>query len=158
LRNLTRSEPRKQANVLKFRAVITTIASCWISPDIDAVTIATPNHLHAEMTIEALKARKHVLLEKPLATNSKDAARIVDAAKKSKRTLMVGQNFRFNRYTQMAKMIIDRHELGDVYHARCFWLRRNGIPRIGSWFTQKKFAGGGCAYDIGGICSMPVCT
>jgi predicted dehydrogenase len=119
-------------------------------PDIDAVTIATPNHLHAEMTIEALKARKHVLLEKPLATNSKDAARIIDAAKKSKRTLMVGQNFRFNRYTQMAKMIIDRHELGDVYHARCFWLRRNGIPRIGSWFTQKKFAGGGCAYDIGG--------
>jgi len=50
----------------------------------------------------------------------------------------------------MAKMIIDRGELGEIYHARVFWLRRNGIPRIGSWFTQKKFAGGGCAYDIGG--------
>ena len=47
-------------------------------------------------------------------------------------------------------MIIDRGELGEIYHARVFWLRRNGIPRIGSWFTQKKFAGGGCAYDIGG--------
>ena len=119
-------------------------------PDIEAVTIATPNHLHAEMAIEALKARKHVLIEKPLATNVKDATRIVETAKKTKRTLMVGQNFRFNRYTQMAKMIIDRGELGEIYHARVFWLRRNGIPRIGSWFTQKKFAGGGCAYDIGG--------
>ncbi|MCI0746912.1 MAG: Gfo/Idh/MocA family oxidoreductase [Verrucomicrobia subdivision 3 bacterium] len=119
-------------------------------PDIDAVTIATPNHLHAEMTMEALKARKHVLLEKPLATNAKDAARIVETAKKVKRTLMVGQNFRFNRYTQMAKMLIEKGEVGEIYHARCFWLRRNGIPRIGSWFTQKKLAGGGCALDIGG--------
>jgi predicted dehydrogenase len=119
-------------------------------PDIEAVTIATPNYLHAEMAIEALKARKHVLVEKPLATSAKDAARIIDAAKKAKRTLMVAQNFRFNRYTQIAKMIIDRGELGEVYHARAFWLRRNGIPRIGSWFTQKKFAGGGCVLDIGG--------
>ena len=118
-------------------------------PDIDAVTIATPNHLHAEMAIEALKARKHVLVEKPLATSAKDAARIIDVAKKAKRTLMVAQNFRFNRYTQMAKMIIDKGEVGEIYHARCFWLRRNGIPRIGSWFTQKKFAGGGCILDIG---------
>jgi predicted dehydrogenase len=119
-------------------------------PDIEAVTIATPNYLHAEMAIEALKARKHVLLEKPLATSAKDAARIIEAAKKAKRTLMVAQNFRFNRYTQMAKMIIDKGDLGEIYHARCFWLRRNGIPRIGSWFTQKKLAGGGCLLDIGG--------
>src|SRR5271166_399453 len=48
--------------------------------DIDAVTIALPNHLHAPVAIEALKARKHVLLEKPMATNAKDAAKIVDAA------------------------------------------------------------------------------
>jgi predicted dehydrogenase len=118
-------------------------------PDIDAVTIATPNYLHAEMAIEALKARKHVVVEKPLATTAKDAARIIDTAKKMKRTLMVAQNFRFNRYTQMAKMIIDKGDVGEIYHARCFWLRRNGIPRIGSWFTQKKFAGGGCILDIG---------
>jgi len=119
-------------------------------PDIDAVTIATPNYLHAEIAIAALKARKHVLVEKPLATSAKDAARIIETAKKAKRTLMVAQNFRFNRYTQIAKMIIDKGELGEIYHARCFWLRRNGIPRIGSWFTQKKLAGGGCMLDIGG--------
>jgi predicted dehydrogenase len=119
-------------------------------PDIDAVVVAVPNYLHATVAIEALKARKHVLLEKPIATNFKDAVKIVETAKKMKRTLMVAQNFRFNRHTQVAKMIIDRGDLCEMYHARCFWLRRSGIPRIGSWFTQKKFAGGGCTYDIGG--------
>src|SRR3989442_23645 len=117
-------------------------------PDIDAVTIAVPNHLHAAMAIEALKARKHVLLEKPLATNTKDALKVVDTAKKMKRTLMVAQTYRFNRHTQLAKMLIERGDLGEIYHARCFWLRRNGIPRIGSWFTQKQFAGGGCAIAL----------
>ncbi len=118
-------------------------------PDIDAVTIALPNHLHAPVAIEALKARKHVLLEKPMATSAKEAAKIIDVAKTMKRTLMVAQNFRFDRHAQMARQAIDRGDLGEVYHARCFWLRRAGIPRIGSWFTQKKLAGGGCLYDLG---------
>jgi predicted dehydrogenase len=117
--------------------------------DIDAVTIALPNHLHAPVAIEALKARKHVLLEKPMAMNAREASKVIDTAMKMKRTLMVGQNQRFTRSTQMAKMLIQRGDLGDIYHARCFWLRRSGIPRIGSWFTQKKYAGGGCTFDIG---------
>jgi len=117
--------------------------------DIDAVTIALPNHLHAPVAIAALKARKHVMLEKPMALNAKEAARIIDTATKMKRTLMVGQNQRFTRASQMAKLLIQRGDLGDTYHARCFWLRRAGIPRIGSWFTQKKLAGGGCGFDIG---------
>src|SRR5262245_33002826 len=118
-------------------------------PDIDAVTIAAPNHLHAPIAMEALKARKHVLVEKPLATNSKDALKLAEMAKKAKRTLMVAQTYRFNRHTQWAKMLIERGDLGEIYHARCFWLRRNGIPRIGSWFTQKQFSGGGSACDLG---------
>jgi predicted dehydrogenase len=118
--------------------------------DIDAVTIALPTHLHAPVAIEALKMRKHVLLEKPMAMNAKEAAKIVDAATKMRRTLMVAQNFRFNRFTQMAKQVIQRGDLGEIYHARGFWLRRSGIPRIGSWFTQKKLAGGGVVADIGG--------
>src|SRR5579863_4553579 len=117
--------------------------------DIDAVTIALPNHLHAPVAIEALKARKHVLLEKPMAMNAKEAIKIADMASKMRRTLMVAQHFRFNRQTQMARQIVQRGDLGDIYHARCFWTRRNGIPRIGSWFTQKKLAGGGVIYDLG---------
>jgi predicted dehydrogenase len=117
--------------------------------DIDAVTIALPNHLHAPVAIEALKARKHVLLEKPMALNAKEAAKIAEVAEKMRRTLMVGQSFRFNRHVQMARQLIQRGDLGEIYHARCFWLRRGGIPRIGSWFTQKKLAGGGVICDLG---------
>jgi len=118
-------------------------------PDIDAVTIALPNYLHAPVAIDALKARKHVLVEKPMAMNAAEAARIIDTAKKTRRTLMVGQNFRFDRQTQVARQIIQRGDLGEIYHARAFWLRRSGIPRTGSWFTQKKLAGGGCTVDLG---------
>jgi predicted dehydrogenase len=118
-------------------------------PDIDAVTIAVPNHLHAPMAIEALKARKHVLLEKPMAMNAKEAGKILDTAKALKRVLMVSFQLRFHRHTQCAKGLIDRGDLGEVYHARAFWLRRHGIPRIGSWFTQKRLAGGGCLVDLG---------
>ncbi len=118
-------------------------------PDIDAVTVAVPNYLHAKIALDALHARKHVLLEKPMAMNAKEALKIVETAKKMKRTFMVAHSFRFNRHTQMAKAVIEHGDLGDVYHARCFWLRRGGIPRIGSWFTQKRFAGGGCTADLG---------
>ncbi|MEI7728721.1 MAG: Gfo/Idh/MocA family oxidoreductase [Verrucomicrobiota bacterium] len=118
-------------------------------PDIDAVIVAVPNHLHAKVAVDALKARKHVLLEKPMATNAKDAAKIVETAQAMKQVLMVAQNLRFHRHTQVARSFLQRGDLGQIYHARAFWLRRNGIPRIGSWFTQKKFSGGGCTYDIG---------
>ena len=118
-------------------------------PDLDAVTIALPNCLHAEVAIEALKARKHVLLEPPMTTSAKDAAKVVEMAKRTRCTLMVAQNFRFNRHTQAARQFIDRGDLGEVYHARAFWLRRSGIPRIGSWFTQKHLSGGGCLADLG---------
>lgn len=118
-------------------------------PDIDAVVVALPNHLHAPVAIEALKARKHVLLEKPMAMNAKEAAKVIDVAKTMKRTLMVAQSLRFNRHTQIARLAIERGDLGEVYHVRTFWLRRAGIPRIGSWFTQKQLAGGGVLSDLG---------
>lgn len=125
-------------------------------PDIDAVIVALPNYLHAPVASEALQARKHVLLEKPIALNAKEAAKIIATAKKLKRILMVNHQFRFQRHTQIAKQAIERGELGEIYHARCFWLRRSGIPRIGSWFTQKQFAGGGCALDLG-VHMLDVC-
>jgi predicted dehydrogenase len=117
--------------------------------DIDVVSIALPNYLHAKVALEALKAGKHVMLDKPMATNARDAAKLVAEAKKQGVLFMVGQNFRFNADTQTAKQVVEAGSLGDIYHAKTSWSRRAGIPRIGSWFTQKRFAGGGCTYDIG---------
>ncbi len=118
-------------------------------PDVDAVTIAVPNHLHAAVAGEAVEARKHVLLEPPMATHARDAARLVESARKAKRTVLVAQRLRLSTHAQMAKAVIDRGELGEVYYAHAFWLRRDGIPRIGSWYTQKQQSGGGCLVDLG---------
>jgi len=118
-------------------------------PDIDIVSIALPNYLHATVALAALKARKNVMLDKPIATSAADAAKLVTEAKKQGVLFMVGQNQRFTPEVQTAKQLIAQGLLGDVYHAKTAWTRRSGIPRIGSWFTQKKFAGGGVTYDIG---------
>lgn len=117
--------------------------------DIDAVTIALPNYLHASVALEALQAGKHVLLEKPMATNADDALRLMQEAEKRGLKLMVGQNARFAPAVQTARRLVQEGVLGEIYHAKTAWTRRSGIPRIGSWFTQKKFAGGGSVYDIG---------
>jgi predicted dehydrogenase len=117
--------------------------------DIDVVSVALPNYLHAKVALDALRAGKHVMLDKPMATNARDAAKLVAEAGRRGVLFMVGQNFRFNLETQTAKQVVEGGGLGDVYHAKTSWSRRAGIPRIGSWFTQKRFAGGGCTYDIG---------
>ena len=118
-------------------------------PDIDAVTIALPNCLHAPVALEALQARKHVLLEKPFAMNAKEAAKVAAVAQKVQRTVMVAQSLRFDPQTHTARACVQRGELGEVYHARAWWRRWAGIPRIGSWFTQKAQSGGGCMIDLG---------
>ncbi len=118
-------------------------------PDIHVVSIALPNYLHARVALHALQAGKHVMLDKPMATRASDALKLVTEAQKQKVLLMVGQNQRFIPEVQTAKQLITRGILGDVYHAKTAWCRRAGIPRIGSWFTQTKLAGGGSTYDIG---------
>lgn len=117
--------------------------------DIDVVSIALPNYLHASVALDFLRAGKHVMLDKPMATHARDAAKLVAEATRRGVLLMVGQNQRFTPEVQTAKQLVTAGVLGDVYHAKTAWCRRSGIPRIGSWFTQTKFAGGGCTYDIG---------
>lgn len=117
--------------------------------DVDVVSVALPNYLHARVALAALQAGKHVMLDKPMATNARDAANLVAVARQKRRLLMIGQNNRFIPEVQTAKQLVTAGTLGEVYHAKTAWTRRAGIPRIGSWFTQKQFAGGGCTYDIG---------
>ena len=64
-------------------------------PEIDAVSVCVANHVHAEITIAALKAGKHVLCEKPMATKLKDCQMMVDTAEQMGKKLMIGQNQRF---------------------------------------------------------------
>lgn len=140
---------RKAADLYHVPDLVTDYRLLLSRPDIAAVSIALPNYLHAPVALAALRAGKHVMVDKPMATNARDAAKLVATAKRKHLLLMVGQNIRFSPEVQTAKQLVDQGVLGEVYHAKTTWSRRSGIPRIGSWFTQMKFSGGGSTYDIG---------
>jgi len=117
--------------------------------EIDAVCIATPNVFHAPLAKAALQAGKHVMLDKPFAMNAKEAKEVVTLAKKKRRILTLGMNWRFMPDPQTMKALVARGELGEIYHARTAIFRRSGIPSFGTWFSQKKLSGGGALLDIG---------
>ena len=117
--------------------------------DVDAVYIAVPNKYHIPLTIQALEAGKHVLLEKPFAMNAAEAEKAVGIAEKAGLTLMLGMNQRFSADSQKIKQLVEQGVLGDIYHAKAYWYRRSGIPKLGTWFGNREVAGGGALYDIG---------
>jgi len=118
-------------------------------PAIDAVAIALPNCLHAPASLGAINAGKHVLLDKPFALNYREAKQVADAAKRKRKILMVGMNQRYRPDAQTLRTIVARKELGEIYHVKVYWYRRMGSPKFGTWFVNKKLAGGGCLLDIG---------
>lgn len=117
--------------------------------ELDVLSVCTPTALHAPMAIEALAAGVHVLSEKPMAENAGNASAMVDAAKTNDRVLDVTFNHRRRGDVVAAKRIVDQGVLGKVYYAKAGWLRRAGIPGLGSWFTEKALAGGGPMMDLG---------
>jgi predicted dehydrogenase len=114
---------------------------------LDAVSICTWNNLHAEMAIAALKAGKHVLVEKPLCTTVEDAKRIEKAVYQSGKILQVGFVRRHATNTNILKRFIDAGDLGEIYYAKASCLRRLGNP--GGWFADKQRSGGGPLIDLG---------
>lgn len=117
---------------------------------IDGVIVATPNYLHAPLTIDCLEAGKHVMCEKPISVCAADAEKMVEAAKRTGNTLMMGFNNRFRGDSQLLKKFVEAGELGEIYYAKTGWVRRKGIPTgTGSWFTTKAKAGGGPLIDLG---------
>jgi predicted dehydrogenase len=116
---------------------------------LDVVSVAVPTTLHAPVTVAALDAKIHVLSEKPIAQNADVAATMVEAADRNDRVLDVSFNHRRRGEVQVLKTMIDAGMLGDIYYAKAGWLRREGIPGLGSWFTRRATAGGGPLMDIG---------
>ncbi len=99
---------------------------------IDAVYIMTPEHLHHDMTIAALKAGKNVYIEKPLAHTIEEGFEIVKAWEQSKKICQVGTQNRSSSLYKKAKELIQQGMVGDVHFVRAFWYR-NGLPNEPSW-------------------------
>jgi predicted dehydrogenase len=114
--------------------------------EIDAVAICLPNYLHAPIAIDAMRAGKHVLTEKPMALDGASAAEMVRVQKETNKTLMVSLQVRYSPAVRLAKQFAA--EFGEIYYGKCAYTRRSGIPGWGSWFTRKEQAGGGPTVDV----------
>ncbi len=117
--------------------------------DIQAVSVVVPNYLHLPVTLAALEAGKHVLVEKPLARTVAEGELMVQAAEQANLVLAIAFNRRARHDMELVKAQVERGELGRIYYAKAFWMRRVGIPGLGSWFTSKELAGGGPLIDLG---------
>ncbi|MDA0168908.1 Gfo/Idh/MocA family oxidoreductase [Solirubrobacter taibaiensis] len=116
---------------------------------LDVVSVAVPTFLHAPITIAALERGLHVLCEKPIARTPDEAADMVAAAAKAGRVLDVAFNRRQRNDVQALRRFIENGRLGQPYCTKAWWLRRSGIPTMGSWFTGRETAGGGPLIDLG---------
>ncbi len=105
----------------------TDLATTLARPEVDAVVLATPSGLHYEQAKLALSAGKHVMVEKPLAHTSEEAAELVQLAAKNKRVLMVGHTFLYNNVVRDVKRRIDGGELGSV---RYIYAQRLNLGRF----------------------------
>lgn len=117
-------------------------------PTVEAVHICTPNASHAKLTIEALEAGKHVMCEKPMATDLAQAQAMVDAAERSGKKLTICANNRFTPAMWYLKGACARGELGEVYFAKAHCVRRRGVPTWGEFLDREK-QGGGPVLDLG---------
>jgi len=115
---------------------------------LDAVAVCTPNKLHCDPTLDALNAGLHVIVEKPMAANAKDAEKMCKTAKKAKKLLMIGFQCRFQPTAQFIRNAVDAGELGKILYVRCQAMRRRGIPSWGM-FGRKDIQGGGAMIDVG---------
>lgn len=118
-------------------------------PEIDAISVCTPNATHAPISIAALKAGKHVLCEKPAALTYDEVVQMKQAADESKKILNIGVVNRFNTTVNKVKALFDAGELGELYHIVCSFRMHRAIPGLGGAFTTKSMSGGGVLIDWG---------
>ena len=116
--------------------------------ELDAVSVCTPNFLHKDPTMKALKAGCDVMVEKPMAMNAEEAQQMIDTAREEDRTLVIGFQYRLSPEAQALKQYVDEGQIGTPLFARVQALRRRGIPNWGV-FGRKELQGGGPLIDIG---------
>ncbi|TYP72449.1 Gfo/Idh/MocA family protein [Paenibacillus methanolicus] len=143
--NGTRAE--EKAGKYGIGKVYTDYRELLADSEVDAVSICTWNNSHAEISIAALRAGKHVLVEKPLCRTVEEAERIEEAVRESGKTLQVGFVRRYDANAQLVKQFIDNGDVGGIYYAKASFIRRLGNP--GGWFADPERSGGGPLIDLG---------
>ncbi len=119
-----------------------------LKENLDVVYVCTPNRSHSMISVDALLSGKHVMCEKPMAINYKEAKAMVDAAKKSGKLLTIGYNNRYRPDSLYLKKECENGVLGDIYYAKAKAIRRRAVPTWGVFLNEYE-QGGGPLIDIG---------
>jgi predicted dehydrogenase len=122
-----------------------TLEEALADPEIDAVDLCLPTDMHEANTIASLERGKHVLVEKPMALSVESCQRMIDAAERTGKILMVAQVLRFFPEYRALQRMVDQHELGAIRAAS--FRRRCAQPGWSDWITDKARSGGG-AFDL----------
>ena len=118
-------------------------------PEIEAVSVCTPNNMHPTISIDAMRAGKDVLCEKPAARTYAEALEMQKVQHETGRILNIGVVNRFNDSVNLIKKFIDDGKLGEVFHVYVSFRAHRSIPGLGGAFTTKAIAGGGALIDWG---------
>lgn len=120
------------------------------NPNVDAIYVTTPNVLHKEHVIKAAKTGKHIICEKPMAGNAKDAQDMINACQKAGVRLFIGYRMHFEPFTRELIRMREAGELGKIMHVNAYFGFKIGDPT--QWRLRKNLAGGGALMDVGVYC------
>ena len=129
--------------------VITDYKIALADPEVDAVFVLTPNYAHYTVTMDALRAGKHVMCEKPITINYELSVEMAEEAKKQGKLLNIGVCNRFNASVVKLAEMNANGDFGNIYHVYCSFRAFRSIPGLGGDFTTKSQSGGGVLIDWG---------
>ena len=146
--NLERAKQTKE-DFPKIEEAIADYHVALADPEVDAIFITTPNFSHYTITMDALRAGKHVFCEKPITVNYKLSQEMADEAEKQGKILNIGVCNRYHKSVEMLKQLNDEGKFGKIYHVYCSFRGFRSIPGLGGAFTTKAQSGGGVLIDWG---------
>ncbi len=120
------------------------------NPEVQAVYIALPNSMHAEYTIRAARAGKHILCEKPMATSVGDCEKMIEAGERAKKWLMIAYRIQYQPHNRLARDYVRKKQFGEVKYIEAINGQRQGDPT--QWRLDRARAGGGSLVDLGIYC------
>lgn len=133
----------------KIENVIIDYKEALNDKEVDAVFVLTPNYQHYTITMDALKAGKHVFCEKPITVNYALSCEMAEEAEKQGKMLNIGVCNRYNKSVEMLHDWAQEGKFGNIYHVNCSFRNFRSIPGLGGPFTTKALSGGGVLIDWG---------
>lgn len=146
---IERAEAMKAKYPTLVENTITDYKVALNDPEVEAVYVLTPNLVHYTVTMDALRAGKHVFCEKPITINYALSCEMADEAKKQDKLLNIGVVNRYQRSVEILEQMNREGKFGNIYHVNCSFRRFRGIPGLGGPFTIKAQSGGGVLIDCG---------